>query len=221
MIGFYTRTTPTGRNVSIMLEETGLEYTALEINIMEGDQNTLGFIKGSPNSKIPAIVDGDVTLIESGAILIYLAVVRAFWLANHRPQRQALVSRSGRPRCNQKRLGCAARNAGNAHPLIRIGLGHRILKTPIQIRLRSDGPPSTAFSTSLTFIGKRMRSQFGDALDIKSVWNIIDLGYRGADQLIRGCVIDLKMESRKDIRRVLRQLDPVISQRLIHGETAC
>jgi GST-like protein len=73
MIDFYTWTTPNGRKVSIMLEETGLEYTPHEINIMEGDQKAPEFIKISPNGKIPAIVDGDVTLMESGAILIYLA----------------------------------------------------------------------------------------------------------------------------------------------------
>jgi GST-like protein len=73
MIDFYTWTTPNGRKVSIMLEETGLEYTPHEINIMEGDQKAPEFIKLSPNGKIPAIVDGDVTLMESGAILIYLA----------------------------------------------------------------------------------------------------------------------------------------------------
>jgi GST-like protein len=72
-ITLYIAPTPNGRKVSIMLEETGLEYTAHEINIMEGDQNAPEFLKISPNNKIPAIVDGDVTLMESGAILIYLA----------------------------------------------------------------------------------------------------------------------------------------------------
>ena len=75
MIDLYTWTTPNGRKVSIMLEEIGLPYTAHAINITEGDQNALEFLKISPNNKIPAIVDNDngMTLMESGAILMYLA----------------------------------------------------------------------------------------------------------------------------------------------------
>ncbi len=45
------------------------------------------------------------------------------------------------------------------------------------------GPPSTAFSKSLKFVGDRMEAQFADAVDIKYVWNIMDLGYRGEDIL--------------------------------------
>ena len=75
MIDLYTWTTPNGRKVSIMLEEIGLPYTAHAINITEGDQNAPEFLKISPNNKIPAIVDNDngMTLMESGAILMYLA----------------------------------------------------------------------------------------------------------------------------------------------------
>ena len=75
MIALYTWTTPNGRKVSIMLEEIGLPYTAHAINITEGDQNAPEFLKISPNNKIPAIVDNDngMTLMESGAILMYLA----------------------------------------------------------------------------------------------------------------------------------------------------
>ena len=75
MIDLYTWTTPNGRKVSIMLEEIGLPYTVHTINITEGDQNATEFLKISPNNKIPAIVDNDngMTLMESGAILMYLA----------------------------------------------------------------------------------------------------------------------------------------------------
>jgi len=75
MIDLYTWGTPNGRKISIMLEETGLEYTPHSINIGDGEQNTESFSKISPNNKIPAIVDHDtgITLMESGAILIYLA----------------------------------------------------------------------------------------------------------------------------------------------------
>ena len=75
MIDFYTWTTPNGRKVSILLEELGIDYKVHSINIGAGDQKTAEFFKISANSKIPAIVDNDtgVSLMESGAILVYLA----------------------------------------------------------------------------------------------------------------------------------------------------
>ncbi len=75
MIDLYTWTTPNGRKVSILLEELGVDYTAHPINIGEGDQKSDEFLAIGPNNKIPAIVDRDngVSLMESGAIMIYLA----------------------------------------------------------------------------------------------------------------------------------------------------
>ncbi len=75
MIDLYTWTTPNGRKVSILLEELGLPYTAHAINIGNDEQFAPDFLKISPNNKIPAIVDHDtgMTLMESGAIMIYLA----------------------------------------------------------------------------------------------------------------------------------------------------
>ncbi len=75
MIDFYTWTTPNGRKVSIMLEECGLEYETHSINIGEDDQFKPEFLAISPNNKIPAIVDreNNLSLMESGAILLYLA----------------------------------------------------------------------------------------------------------------------------------------------------
>lgn len=79
MIDLYTWTTPNGRKVSILLEELGLDYATHPINIMKGEQMTPEFLAINPNNKIPAIVDSGgpggeaITVIESGAILIYLA----------------------------------------------------------------------------------------------------------------------------------------------------
>jgi GSH-dependent disulfide-bond oxidoreductase len=79
MITLYTWPTPNGKKVQIMLEETGLPYQALPIDIGSGDQFKSEFLKISPNNKIPAIVDAKgpggkpYSLFESGAILIYLA----------------------------------------------------------------------------------------------------------------------------------------------------
>lgn len=73
MIKLYTWGTPNGRKISIALEEMALEYECIAVNIGQDEQFDPDFLKISPNNKIPAIVDGDVTLFESGAILLYLA----------------------------------------------------------------------------------------------------------------------------------------------------
>ena len=75
MIDLYTWTTPNGRKVSIALEEMGLPYAAHAIDISKDEQFAPDFLKISPNNRIPAIVDRDtgIALMESGAILIYLA----------------------------------------------------------------------------------------------------------------------------------------------------
>tara|TARA_B110000444_G_scaffold189046_1_gene178490 strand:- start:1393 stop:2046 length:654 start_codon:yes stop_codon:yes gene_type:complete len=74
-IDLYTWNTPNGRKVSIMLEEVGLPYSVFPIDITKGDQLQPDFLFLSPNNKIPAIVDHDtgIHLMESGAILMYLA----------------------------------------------------------------------------------------------------------------------------------------------------
>src|SRR5947199_8441717 len=75
VIDLYTWTTPNGRKASIALEEFGLPYTAHAIDIGKDEQFKPDFLKISPNNRIPAIVDRDngMSLMESGAILIYLA----------------------------------------------------------------------------------------------------------------------------------------------------
>lgn len=75
MIDLYTWTTPNGRKANIMLEEIGLPYTVHAIDISKDEQFAPEFLKVSPNNRIPAIVDRDngMSLMESGAILIYLA----------------------------------------------------------------------------------------------------------------------------------------------------
>lgn len=75
MIELYTWGTPNGRKASIMLEEVGLAYNVHSINIGKDEQFSPEFLAISPNNKIPAIVDTDtgLSLMESGAILIYLA----------------------------------------------------------------------------------------------------------------------------------------------------
>ena len=76
MIDLYTAATPNGKKISIMLEETGLEYNLNKINLRESEQKEEWYLKINPNGRIPAIIDrdeDDLIVFESGAILIYLA----------------------------------------------------------------------------------------------------------------------------------------------------
>ena len=75
MIDLYYWPTPNGKKASIMLEECDLEYNTVKVNIGRGDQFTAEFLGISPNNRIPAIVDRDteISVFESGAILMYLA----------------------------------------------------------------------------------------------------------------------------------------------------
>jgi GSH-dependent disulfide-bond oxidoreductase len=75
MIEFYTWSTPNGQKVAIMLEEAGLPYRVHPVNIEKGEQFHPDFLAIAPNNRIPAIIDSDngLTLMESGAILLYLA----------------------------------------------------------------------------------------------------------------------------------------------------
>jgi GST-like protein len=79
MIDLYSAATPNGQKIHLMLEETGLPYQVIWVNLGRGDQFAAEFLKISPNNKIPAIVDHDgpggrpISVFESGAILLYLA----------------------------------------------------------------------------------------------------------------------------------------------------
>lgn len=79
MIDLYTWPTPNGHKVHIMLEETGLPYTVIPVDINKGDQFDPKYLKISPNNKMPAMIDSDgpggkpYSLFESGAMLMYLA----------------------------------------------------------------------------------------------------------------------------------------------------
>lgn len=80
MIDLYYWTTPNGHKITMFLEEVGLPYNIIPINIGAGDQFKPEFLKISPNNRIPAIIDqkpaisGEpISVFESGAILLYLA----------------------------------------------------------------------------------------------------------------------------------------------------
>jgi GST-like protein len=80
MIDLYYWTTPNGHKITMFLEEAGLPYRIIPINIGKGDQFKPDFLRISPNNRIPAIVDNEpaegkkpISIFESGAILLYLA----------------------------------------------------------------------------------------------------------------------------------------------------
>ena len=76
MIHLYTASTPNGHKVSCLLEALEMPYEAHAINLAEGEQHKPDFLEISPNGRIPAIVDtdnDDLSIFESGAIMLYLA----------------------------------------------------------------------------------------------------------------------------------------------------
>lgn len=94
MIDLYYWTTPNGHKVTILLEELGIDYNIVPININNGDQFGAEFLKISPNNRIPAIVDhapqnggGSLSVFESGAILQYLGEKTGSFLPSDLPGR--------------------------------------------------------------------------------------------------------------------------------------
>ena len=80
MIDLHYWPTPNGHKITLLLEEAGLDYRIVPVNIGEGAQFEPDFLEIAPNNRMPAIVDhapadgGDpISVFESGAILLYLA----------------------------------------------------------------------------------------------------------------------------------------------------
>lgn len=73
MLKFYMSGAPNPTKVALFLEEAGLPYEPVQVDTRKGDQHKPEFLEINPNAKVPAIVDGDVTVFDSSAILLYLA----------------------------------------------------------------------------------------------------------------------------------------------------
>jgi GSH-dependent disulfide-bond oxidoreductase len=73
MLKFYFNGSPNPTKVALFLEESGLPYEPVPIDTRKGDQFKPAFTAINPNGKVPAIVDGDVAVFDSNAILLYLA----------------------------------------------------------------------------------------------------------------------------------------------------
>ena len=91
MIDLYTAATPNGFKVSIALEELEQPYTVKPVNLRAGEQFAPEFLRISPNNRIPAIVDGELSVFESGAILLYLAEKTGRLLAPSGPARYSAL----------------------------------------------------------------------------------------------------------------------------------
>lgn len=93
MITAYTWGTPNGKKITIMLEECGIPYEVVRINISKGEQHSPQYQAINPNEKIPSLTDTEgpegqpITLFESGAILIYLAEKTGLFLSKVPHQR--------------------------------------------------------------------------------------------------------------------------------------
>jgi GST-like protein len=119
MIDLYTSTTPNGRKISILLEELGVKYKVHPVELSKGEQFSEAFTRISPNNKIPAIVDHDtgICLMESGAIMLYLA-----------DKYHRLLPESGEPRYRviewlMWQMGGLGPMLGQAHQFLRYNKG--------------------------------------------------------------------------------------------------
>ena len=89
MIKFYFNTAPNPTKVALFLEESGLPYEVVPVDTRKGEQHTPAFRAINPNGKVPAIVDGDATVFDSNAILLYLAEKTGKFLPENTPAARA------------------------------------------------------------------------------------------------------------------------------------
>ena len=119
MIEVYSWATPNGHKVHVMLEECGLAYRVIPVNIGAGDQFRPEFLKISPNNKIPAIVDHDagLSLMESGAILLYLGDKAGHQLTGGAKSRWQVIE------WLMLQMASVGPNLGQAHHFLRFNKG--------------------------------------------------------------------------------------------------
>ena len=85
MIKFYYNLAPNPTKVALCLEEMGLPYELMPIDTRKGEQHTPSYLAINPNAKVPAIVDGDATVFDSNAILLYLGEKTGQFMPNASP----------------------------------------------------------------------------------------------------------------------------------------
>ena len=89
MIKFYYHPSPNPAKVALYLEEAGLPYELVPVDTRKGDQHAPAFTAINPNAKTPALVDGDATVFDSNAILLYLAEKTGKFLPENTPAQRA------------------------------------------------------------------------------------------------------------------------------------
>ncbi len=89
MIKFYYHPSPNPAKVALYLEETGLPYEVVPVDTRKGEQHLPAFLAINPNAKTPAMTDGDATIFDSTAILMYLAEKTGAFLPENTPQARA------------------------------------------------------------------------------------------------------------------------------------
>lgn len=82
MITFYYHPSPNPAKVALFFEEAGLEYEVVPVDTRKGEQFDPAFLAINPNAKTPALTDGDATVFDSTAILLYLAYKTRKFLAD-------------------------------------------------------------------------------------------------------------------------------------------
>ncbi|MDB5992713.1 MAG: glutathione S-transferase-like protein [Herbaspirillum sp.] len=85
MIQFYYHPSPNPLKIALFLEESGLPYETIPVDTRKGEQHQPAFLRINPNAKTPAIVDGDATIFDSNAILLYLAEKTGRFLPENTP----------------------------------------------------------------------------------------------------------------------------------------
>ena len=86
MIKFYYHPSPNPAKVALFLEEAGLPYELVPVDTRKGEQHQPAFLTINPNAKTPAIIDGDATVFDSNAILLYLAEKTGKFLPPNTPK---------------------------------------------------------------------------------------------------------------------------------------
>src|SRR5258706_15800761 len=89
MIKFYYHPSPNPAKVALFLEESGLPYELVAVDTRKGEQHAAAFTALNPNAKTPALVDGDATVFDSNAILLYLAEKTGKFLPANTPAQRA------------------------------------------------------------------------------------------------------------------------------------
>jgi len=201
----YSRATPNGQKVTIMLEEllerghSGAEYDAWPIDISAGDQFGSGFVDINPNSKIPALVDRSgpepVRVFESGSILVYLAEKFGAFLPSFAPKRAETLS------WLFWQMGAA--------PLLGGGFGHFFAYAPEKFEYPINRYAMEA-KRQLDLLDKRLaETQFvaGEEYSIADIAIWPWYGQIALDRIYDGAAEFLSVQDYKNLQRWARAID--------------